>query len=404
MFHSRDKKICFIKSTDNKNNIIYNGSNFDTISNDERDEIMKKPYGYDYILVPYNDKTNDTKLMIEEYDKYIKTIENISEITEGKINMYRTGTIANTSLCLFNKFNDNKERLSSNRTTSELEKIKEHEFKFLENGGGVRVGDKGYEGIGYKYDINSYYPSLMCSKTLKFPICAGELIDITTEEVEHKRFVKFGVYHAEIECEDDKIFTTIGTNMYSHTEINYAKKLGLKINILGQCIVWNDDQLVTFNSVFDKFVKYLYPKKKLDKTIKLILNSLWGGLVQKRGGIFTHKIKYEDIDPQKNIIIRTNPIDDTYCMLTTKNTIKFFKTTYARINPFLLGMARVTMHKTFEKIGYENVLWSHTDSVVTKISLNKQIKQNYDLGNWKYEGCCKNLKIYNKNICKGNFQ
>lgn len=394
MYHIKDKKICFIKSIDNKNNIIYNGLSFDTISNDERDQIMSKPYGYDYILVPCNDKTDDNKKMIEEYNNYLKTIEDISKITEGKINMYRTGTIANTSLCLFNKLNDNKE----------CEKIKDYEFKFLENGGGVRVGDKGYEGIGYKYDINSYYPSLLCSKTLKFPVCEGQLIDMTTEEVEHKRFVKFGVYHAEIECEDDKIFTTISTNMYSHIEINYAKQLGLKINIIGQCIVWNDEQLVSFHSVFDKFVKYLYPKKKLNKNIKLILNSLWGASVQKRGGVFTYKIKYEDIDPEKHIIIRTNPIDDTYCTLTTKNKISFFKTTYARINPFLLGMARVTMHKTFQKIGYENVLWSHTDSVVTKISLNKQIKQNYDLGNWKYEGCCKSLKIYNKNICKGEFK
>ena len=391
MEHRTNKKIAFYKLNDNKDYIVYDGSEYKIMTNAERENIMKKPYGYDSILVPYNgdDAEGDHK-------EYIKMIDDIYKITDGKINMYKTGTYANTAQCLFNSLNNN---------INNLEKIEEYEFDFLDNGGGVRVAESGYKGYAYKYDINSYYPSLLKSKTAKFPISAGTLIDITNEEIKVKRFVKFGVYHAEIECNDNKLFTTISSNMYTHTEINYAKKLCLNINILGKCIVWDENQLVSFHSVFNKFVDYLYPLKKQNKGLKLILNSLWGALVQKRGGVRTYKIPWADIDPSRHVIIKTNPIDDIYCMLTTKMKVYFYKSSYARINPFLLGLARVNMHKTFNKIGYDKILWSHTDSVITTCPLTsyKHIKINHMIGNWKYEGKCPKLKVINKNIVKGEF-
>jgi hypothetical protein len=388
MLHRTDKKICFFKSN-GTDNTIYNGKEYSTIDNRTKNEMIKRPYDYDYILVPYEGKDYET-----DYKEYIKMIDDINKLTDGKINMYRTGSYSNTALCLFNSMNNNKE----------YDKVMPYEFPYLENGGGVRVGEP-YKGVAYKYDINSYYPSILNSKTAKFPISPGKLTDITTEDIKQKRFVKFGVYHAEIECDNPKMFTTISTNMYSHSEINYAKQLGLNITILGQCITWDEDQLRTFNSIFGDYVDYLYPLKKKHKGFKSILNSLWGSLVQKRGGVITYRCKWEDLNPDKQIIIKTNPIDDEYCMLTEKIKISFFKTTYARLNPFLLGLARVQMHKTFCKIGYDKLLWSHTDSMITSEPLTyKQIKINNILGNWKYEGRCKKLKIVNKNIYKGDFE
>lgn len=387
MLHRTDKKICFFKSN-GTDNTIYNGKEFSTIDNGTKNEMIKRPYDYEYILVPYDGKDYET-----DYNEYIKMIDDINKLTDGKINMYRTGSYSNTALCLFNTMNNNKE----------YDKVMSYEFPYLENGGGVRVGDV-YKGVAYKYDINSYYPSILNSKTAKFPISPGKLTDITTEDIKQKRFVKFGVYHADIECDNSKKFTTISTNMYSHTEINYAKQLGLNITILGQCITWNEDQLRTFNSIFEDYVEYLYPLKKKHKGFKQILNSLWGSLVQKRGGVITYRCKWEDLNPDKQIIIKTNPIDDEYCMLTEKIKINFFKTTYARLNPFLLGLARVQMHKTFCKIGYDNLIWSHTDSMITLCPLYREIKINFILGNWKYEGKCKKVKIINKNIYKGNFE
>jgi hypothetical protein len=388
MLHRTDKKICFFKSN-GTDNTIYNGDEYSIIDNRTKNEMIKRPYDYEYILVPYDGKDYET-----DYKEYIKMIDDINNLTDGKINMYKTGSYSNTALCLFNSMNNNKE----------YDKVMPYEFPYLENGGGVRVGEP-YKGVAYKYDINSYYPSILNSKTAKFPISPGKLTDITTEDIKQKRFVKFGVYHAEIECDNSKKFTTISTNMYSHSEINYAKQLGLNITILGQCITWDEDQLRTFNSIFGDYVDYLYPLKKKHKGFKLILNSLWGSLVQKRGGVITYRCKWEDLNPDKQIIIKTNPIDDEYCMLTEKIKISFFKTTYARLNPFLLGLARVQMHKTFCKIGYDNLLWSHTDSMITSAPLTyKQIKINNILGNWKYEGRCKKLKIINKNIYKCDFE
>ena len=67
------------------------------------------------------------------------------------------------------------------------------------------------------------------------------------------------------------------------------------------------------------------------------------------------------------------------------------------MNPFLLGYARVNMHKTFDKVGYDNVLYSHTDSVILKVNVSSKFKISYKIGDWKYEGYNKKCKIHNKN-------
>lgn len=110
---------------------------------------------------------------------------------------------------------------------------------------------------------------------------------------------------------------------------------------------------------------------------------------------------YEELstfDKEYDII---TPIGNDFkkCEVKVKTDIKFYKTGFARMKPFLLGFARVNMVKTFAKVGYDNVLWSHTDSVISSIPLtNKHIKQSYKLGDWKYEGKDPNCYIHNKNL------
>ena len=390
--HFKDNEIYLYKDFDGEDITIYTGERFDTITKQKRNDILSRPFKNGFLLVPSTSKKK--KQMIKEHKKYISMIEEIKTITDDKINMFRTGTFSNTSLSLFTELNKIKST-----------KIEQYEFKYLNNGGGVRYAKKGYEGEAFKYDINSYYPSIMLSKYVRFPNVEGTLTDITSEEIEHKRYVKFGIYNVKIYCDDDVKFTTIKSNMYSHYEINYAKKLNLKIEVLGQALLWDKEQTVTFHSVFNKYVNFLYKYKTAHKKIKLILNALWGSLVSKRGGVCTFKIKFEEVDKKKHDIIRITPIGDDfmYCNITVKNDVKFYKTSYARLNSFLLGYARTEMHKTFLKIGYDNVLWSHTDSVITSIPIHNKIKISNAIGDWKYEGCADNCNVYNKNLCDGDF-
>jgi len=386
--HYKNKDIYLYQKHDETTKIVYNGTEYDKMNNEIFFQISSRPFEQSFILVRSEMTTPEE--MKEEHKEYISMINDIIKITDGKINMFRTGSFGRTALSLFTDINK-----------IEAEPIKEFEFKYLENGGGIRYAQKGYEGKAYKYDINSYYPSLMLSRYIRIPITEGKLIDITTEELEQKRSVKFGVYHAEIKCDNDAMFSTMFKNMYSHYEINYAKKLGLKINVLGSAIVWDPEQTISCHKVFDKYINYLYPLKKQHKKIKIIMNALWGSLCSKSGGDEKKILmNYEDISTSKYNIKRITPIDNTMtkCEVIIDSDVRFYKTSFARIKPFLLGFARVNMHKTFNKIGYDNILWSHTDSVVCKIKLFNQIKITNKIGDWKYEGSSDNCYIYNKNF------
>ena len=390
--HFEEQKIHLYKSFDSDMLTVYDGKEYYEITKQERNEILSRPFKRGYILVPSMSKKK--KKMKKEYKKYISMIDTIKSLTDNKINMYKTGTFGKTALALFNKLNDIKS-----------DKVEKYEFNYLNNGAGVRYARTDYEGIAYKYDINSYYASIMLSKYARFPITKGTILNIKTDELEQKRFAKFGVYNVRIYCDDDVKFTTLKSNMYSHYEVNYAKILGLKIEVIGPALVWNKEDTIPFYDVFNKYVNYLYKLKSKNTDCKTILNSLWGSLVAKRGGMISCDVRYEDLDTKNNKILKITPIGNDFvkCRVIYKENILYYRTPYARINPFLLGFARIQMHKTFNKIGYDHILRSHTDSIMCDIPLKKQIKINYSIGSWKYEGKCDNCVIYNKNFFDGDF-
>ena len=381
MFHRTNKQIAFFTKVKGKDVSIYNGSSYDEITEQEKIEILKKPYGYDFILVKY-DGTNIKK----DYKDYIDEIERIKILSDGRINMYQTGTYSNTAMCLFNSMNKIK-----------ADTVDKYEIPFLENGGGVRYA-RPYAGKAYKYDICSCYPAIMKSKTFKVPINKGTLTSMSTDAIIKKRYLQYGIYNVSITCDDRLKFTTQTSNMYSHIEVNYAKQLNLTIESLGEHLIFNSDDLVTGYSVFNEFITYMFDMKKKDKVFKKILNTLWGGLTAKSGGVRTIKMLYSEIDTRQNQILKMSPIDRDTCDVTIKYPVLFYKSNYARLNAFILGQARVNMHKTFNKIGYDTVLYSHTDSIVTNKRIQYDIlKFGDDLGMWKFEGVSNNCTVTNMN-------
>ena len=383
MFHHTNKKIAFYTNIKNKDVTLYNGSEYDEITEQEKIDILKKPYSCDFILVKY-----DGKNIEKDYKDYIDEIERIKILTNGKINMYQTGTYSNTAICLFNSMNKIKSIA-----------VNKYEIPFLENGGGVRYA-KAYVGKAYKYDICSCYPAIMKSKTFKVPINKGTLTSISTETINKKRYLQYGIYNVSITCDDRLKFTTQSSNMYSHIEVNYAKQLNLTIESIGEHLIFNSDDLVTGYSIFNEFVTYMFDMKKKDKVFKKILNTLWGGLTAKSGGIRTVNMLYSEIDTRQNQILKMSPINDNnnMCEVTIKYPVLFYKSNYARLNAFILGTARVNMHKTFDKIGYDTVLFSHTDSIITNKRIQyDMLKFGDDLGMWKFEGVSQNCKVVNMN-------
>jgi hypothetical protein len=241
----------------------------------------------------------------------------------------------------------------------------------------------------------------MKEKRMYVPITQGTVTTIGQDALDSMKFVSYGIYNVSIECDNPKAFTIVKSNMYTHTEVNYAIKLGLKITVLGNALLWTKDERVTFNKMFGEFVDKLYPYKKKHPYAKIILNSLWGGLIQFKGSrkriISTHddlELEPDDKIQSMNVI----DFDKDLFEFTITNDKSIPKTRHARMKPFLLGSARVWMHKYIKRIGYEFVKYSHTDSMITTRRIaGNELNFQERLGCWKFEGVSYDCIVNNMN-------
>ena len=119
----------------------------------------------------------------------------LKKITNNKINLHRTGSVAKTSLQLFYDL----------CSPPEPEQIEPYEIDILESGRGQLIWGNKYDGTAYKYDIASQYPSLMASTQHKYPIGAGILKTFTKKEFKELKYYSFGMYHVDVLNSDSRI-------------------------------------------------------------------------------------------------------------------------------------------------------------------------------------------------------
>ena len=96
----------FKKLDDNKNRVrIFCGDTmkYTTISNKEFKRMRSRPRTGTYILIRKNDRDKDMKHldMKQPYESIYKEAVYLKELTNGKINLFRTGSTAQTALQLF---------------------------------------------------------------------------------------------------------------------------------------------------------------------------------------------------------------------------------------------------------------------------------------------------------------
>ena len=374
MLHRTKKIITFYRPND-AHYPVFDGQKEYTITLEQRKKQLAKPYNYNNILVPYTG-TN----MKDDYTDYIKSIDNVFKCSDGKIDMYRTGSVANTALVLFNQFN-----------SIQPESIEPYEFDYISMcGGGVRIAEK-YTGTLFKYDIKSYYPSLLMSNMLKIPISKGTPTKITQDEFDQMKYIRYGVYHVKIDVENPKLFTELKSNKYTHYEVNLAKSLSYKITVLGDAMIWENKDCVNANKVFGEYVDYLYSKKKCDPMFKLILNSLWGVLCQSYNKkTITCNIDELDISDTQKIISMMATKNGMHTFKIYDSSVNRCKTNWARMKPFILGLARVKLHRIINNVGHENIKYAHTDSLISCCKLPdrqfRDMKDKAKIGYWKNEG------------------
>jgi len=389
MFHYSDKQIVvYNQDIKTATATLYNGIEYKKIPTSQIMEIRKRPFDYDEIFC----KT-DKKDLKAYYESYTKDVKHLYDATDGKINLYRCASVVQEAIRYFKSIQK-----------IEPDQIEDCEVPYISNaGGGIRIADEGYEGVGYKYDVRSFYPYIFLLKN-KIPVKKGILKSIT--ELQLKNTLSAGIYHCEIQATDPKLFTTLKSNMYTHYEVKLAKELDLEIKLLSNKYMdYSKERSVSSGSIFKDYVKPLYKlKKEGNKVAKLMLNCLWGNLVSRKKYKYYRTIDEMEIRESDQILdILTQPNGKIMFKIANKVDRLQFNHSYARLKPFLLGYARVFINRLIKKCGPDNIVFSHTDSLISKIPLDLVIDKwdkHNTIGSWKFEGESKNCKIKNKNFYK----
>lgn len=354
--------VAFYYINNNREKVIYDGNELITVP--EYENIKGK-----YYLMKA--KTED---LINEYEQHMLATEKLREATNGFIDLNKTQCISFEAKRLFYYFSK----------SINPEPMDDQEQIWIDRAliGGLIWADEGTEiKDGYIYDVNSQYPSIMSHSSFKVPIAKPtyHILD------ELPSVIKCGIYRVKIYNNKKKLFKNNRMDYYTNIDIIRAQKLGLEIVLVknGKPNAMIYDKLITGETMFSQFVKYLYDLKKDHKLAKIILNSLWGSLCEKRTyTIYSKELKTNNIDvsiSRLNEVIETN--DNNY-IFHCKSEKGLFKTDYARFGPFLTAKARSLISQHIEP-HIDHIKRVHTDGFLSDKPLD--IKLSNDIGKIKLE-------------------
>jgi hypothetical protein len=360
-----------------------------------------------YILVQRVGITNKAResgifqSLKEEYDELIINVNNLKKETKGIINFYKTGTVKNTALELFDRMS---------KFILNPDKIDEEETTWIRgaSSGALTYCNKGFEGSLYKYDYVSMYPYILKSVAM-MPVKKGEFKTISQDEFESMKYIQYGIYRCIVTSDltdNMKLFKLNASNYYTHTSLNDARDIGLKIEMIQDdkpnFLYWSRDKLLNFSEIFTDYIDYLFPlKAKKIKYSKDLINILWGALceVNKK----KYYIQNDEVSiPTTNEILSFRPsnTNEDDLIIKTAKTNNFYKSGFARLMPFILSKGRSMMY-TILKGNAQHIHKIQTDGFLSDMKLD--LKTGLKLGDLRYEGYCENAKINHINDIQGEF-
>lgn len=315
-------------------------------------------------------------------------------------------------------------------------------------GGKTEVFKPNMEEGGYAYDANSLYSYVM--KNNLFPV--EEPIFIRKSEMCEDISKQMGFFKVNVlspsnlkypflifrdtksfKSDDRGSFTPLGQwqGTYFSEEINYAKNLGYTFEYIEGYIFKSKAP------VFENFVNSLYDlrllytnNKGLNKVCKLLLNSLYGKFGMQLDLIET-KLVFENSPEYINIFKTRN-------VLTVKKINKMYMLTYSaadmdkfddydipyeiyskikkKINESYLNTstnvaiassitayARIYMDSVMRNLGFSNIYYTDTDSIITSKPLANDMVSDSILGKFKLENTIKEgIFIAPKTYCYEN--
>lgn len=379
-----------------------NGGGYEHIERmDEKYIKVKCPLCDDKINNEYHNDISDC------WDCFNNTADDLYCITNNNpkiphpIDLRMTGKITDTAILLF--FD-----LLKIYDHSDFENVDLLECEWLENAtmGAMLYCKKGYKGKGHKYDFISRYPSRLNS-TMYYPYKKGTFEKI--EEIPKK--IKYGIYRCVIEGKHP-LFKNNPLNYYTHSDIEWARSLGLKIDL----IIDDKDNFLSYpvetrfkgKDVFGDYMNELFKIKNNKKNseavrqvVKNLMNCLWGVLVRREiKKVYTDigDDKIFELYKDKEILsIEPSGKDEMKLVIKLVNKNDMYVGAIPRIKPFLISQSRNYICKVVEPY-FENCVHIHTDGFVL-LDKNDELELGDKMGDLKYEGIVE-LDIKNVNDYK----
>ena len=330
-----------------------------------------------------------------KHREFTDQADKLKKITNGRINMYKTGKVKDTALQLFS---------STIKHIEPADNISQDETEWILGcyNGGLIFGDE-YEGPAYYADINSSYPSILRS-LIEFPYKRGQFLIL--DGLPH--IIKFGIYRANITPvyteQVYKYFHINQKNKYTHIEINYAIKQGLKVELiqdgLANFLHYPDDCRLKGSQLFREYIDFVYDIKKKHKDVhfaKRLLNILGGALAERNNKEYIISQNSEALRlANDEEIINVKSMNDDEIKVETCVISNQFKTGFARVYPFLTAKGRCKIADEILKVGPEHVKRCHTDSLLSSVPIpHIKDKTKVKIGEIGFEGSYKHIKVVN---------
>lgn len=384
--------------------IVYDGKTKMKIPNEEYNwhkthvDSTKGPSS-EYVLVNMDKK--EGKTMEQTYEDFVRIADALYKETDGKIDMYKTGTWKKTAFELFRQLTPH----------IQPDPILQEEAEWLEDAtiGPIIWAKNGYKGPAHYSDIVSMYSAIMKQQHFSIPVRKGEFKKMTQEEFNSREYLEYGIYRVKISGINKKLFIENKRNKYTHYDLMVAKENGYKMELIcdenPNALVYDANCRVNGNEMFGKYVDYLFDlKKKGIEGTKKLLNCIWGGMIKKNELFLTVKDGEKTVIREGNEISSINKLNDKTLEVKYVKKRRIYDNNFARIGPFILAFARRLISNII-KPHLDKVVRVHTDGIFTteKLEFNHKgramycVKYGNDIGNMKYEGYCDYIHIIHCN-------
>ena len=324
---------------------------------------------------------NKNNLSLSNEELYSKTIKEYNELkiaSNGKYDILKYRSIPEMAYSIFF------EHFKAVKPDS----ISLNEALWLKNAnnGGMRFAKIRKLKKGYSYDVNRFYPSLQCD-TLNVPIEAPSFGIM--EEL--PQILSIGIYRVKIKT-DNPFFSHNKFNLYTQYSLRFARRIGAEIELIQDgkfnSMIYTGKKISTtrLKNIYNE----LYELSKKHKICKLIMNTIWGSVCERKKKIISTSFhKSIDLNPMDIITRHHNKFE-----VVKFDIEQYFKSNFARLGCFLTSKGRFNLFKTFEKY-QDKIIYVHTDGFITNKKIN--IKLSDKMGCVRLDKTYYDLEIINKN-------